>query len=87
MSIQNEALMALIRNRLMQDSRIACAAIDVRCAEGYVHLIGMVDTPEQKEVAVALVTGLVGVRKVIDELGVRMPVAEAAAVKGDWAAV
>ena len=73
MSIVNEALICAVRNRLLQDCRIGTLAIDVGCADGYVHLSGMVDTPEQKLLAVQLVSGMIGVRNVRDELSVRAP--------------
>ena len=79
MSIENEALVAVIRDRLLQDRRVAALAIDVRCCEGFVSLVGCVDTVEQKELAVQLVRGMVGVRSVEDELVVRGPTSELAA--------
>ena len=89
MSIENEALVALIRARLLQDSRIAALAIDVCSCDGHVSLIGSVDTPDQKKLTVELVRGLIGVRNVVDELRVRTvssPVAIAAA-QDDWVSV
>ena len=71
MSIKNRALMAVIQDRLLEDSRIASLAIDVNCADGFVCLVGSVDTVEQKELAVELITGMVGVRNVSEELRVR----------------
>ena len=71
MSIGNEALVAMIRDRLGHDSRIASQAVDVCCADGYVLLVGCVDTIEQRDIAVQLVTGLIGVRNVVNELAVR----------------
>ena len=84
MSIKNEALVTLIRERLLQDSRIAALAIDVRCSDGYVSLIGHVDTPDQKKLTVELIRGLIGVRNVVDELRVRtIPSPAAVAVAQD----
>ena len=71
MSIKNQALMEAIRDRLLEDSRIASLAIDVSCADGFVCLVGSVDTVEQTELAVKLITGMVGVRNVREELRVR----------------
>ena len=71
MSVGNEALVALVRDRLMGDSRTAAQPIDVCCSEGFVSLIGFVDTLEQKSLAVQLVTGLIGVRNIKDEIVVR----------------
>ena len=72
MSLGNDALVELIRGRLMQDSRIAALSIDVMSSDGFVSLVGFVDTPEQKQLAVHLVTGLIGVRNVKDELSVKI---------------
>ena len=89
MSIRNQALVAVIRDRLMADGRISALAIDVSCAEGFVCLIGSVDTAEQRDLAVELVTGMVGVRNVQDELFVRTSTISAIAQssRGDLAAV
>ena len=71
MSIKNLALVAAVRDRLLEDHRIAALAIDVSCSDGSVCLVGCVDNVEQKELAVELITGLVGVRNVKEELRVR----------------
>lgn len=71
MSIENEALVSAVRGRLMQDHRLAALAIDVCSADGHVSLMGCVDTIEQKTLTIELVRGLIGVRKVTDELLVR----------------
>jgi len=88
MSIGNHAMIALISERLSCDSRLASQAIDVCCADGFVSLVGCVDTIEQKKLAVHLVIGLIGVRNVKDELVVR-GLAPAATIPagGDRAAV
>ncbi len=70
MSIANEALMALIRGRLISDCRLSALAIDVRCREGSVALVGRVDSDEQKRLAIELVKGMIGVCSVSDELTV-----------------
>lgn len=84
MSIGNEALVGLIRSRLTQDSRISALAIDVCCADGFVSLIGVVESAEQKKLAVDLVTGMIGVRNVKDELRIRAVSSGAAAKQDDW---
>ncbi|OFX13642.1 MAG: hypothetical protein A2Z18_08730 [Armatimonadetes bacterium RBG_16_58_9] len=71
MSIRNQVLAAVIRDRLLEDGRIAALAIDVSCADGFVRLVGNVDTAEQRDLAVELITGMVGVRNVEEELLVR----------------
>jgi osmotically-inducible protein OsmY len=77
MSLANEALMSFIRSRLANDSRLAALAIDVCCSEGFVSLIGRVDSAYQKRLAVELVSGLTGVRNVADQLEVIHPDATA----------
>ncbi len=87
MTIGSEALAALVRDRLLADCRIASQPIDVSCCEGCVSLIGFADTLEQKRLAVQLVTGLIGVRTVKDEIVVRSVPAAAIESAGDtWAA-
>lgn len=71
LSLYSEALVALVRDRLLQDFRLAGQAIDVRCCDGDVSLVGAVDAPELKKLAVELISGLIGVRWVRDELVVR----------------
>jgi len=55
----------------MQDWRIASLALDICCSEGHVALAGMVDSPEQKRIVVQIVSGMIGVRNVRDELRIR----------------
>ncbi|MGQ9454928.1 MAG: BON domain-containing protein [Armatimonadota bacterium] len=71
MSLQSDVLVALVRGRLLQDFRLAGQAIDVICCDGDVSLVGVVGAPELKELAVELISGLIGVRWVRDELIVR----------------
>ena len=71
MSIGNQVLGALVRDRLLGDCRLAAQPIDVSCCDGCVSLIGFVDTPEQKQLAMQLVMGLIGVRSIEDEIVVR----------------
>ena len=71
MSVRNDAMVELIRNRLSIDYRTAALPIDVISSDGYVSLVGVVDTTEQKRVAIQLVSGMIGVRYVKDELKIR----------------
>jgi len=71
LTIGGEVLAALVRDRLLVDYRLASQPIDVCCCEGCVSLVGFVDTPEQKRLAVELVAGMIGVRSVKDEIVVR----------------
>ncbi|MCX6027660.1 MAG: BON domain-containing protein [Chloroflexi bacterium] len=72
MSIQDEALAALVGNAIAQDKRIGGQAIAVRVADGEVSLKGIVDEADQCELACIVAGGIQGVRCVnTDELRVR----------------
>lgn len=72
MSIQDEALTAMVRNAIAQDKRIGGQAIAVRVAHGEVSLKGIVDLEEQRELARLVARGIAGVRSVnVEELHVR----------------
>ena len=71
MSIGSQALVALVRDRLLADHRLSAQPIDACCCDGCVSLVGFVDTPEQKQLAVQLIVGLIGVRSVEDQIVVR----------------
>ena len=71
MSFRNDALVSIIRDRLMRDSRIAALSIDISCSEGYVSIVGVVDSPEQRDLIINLVSGMIGVRNVMDQLTVK----------------
>jgi len=83
LSIGNQVLAALVRDRLLADSRLAAQPIDACCCEGCVSLVGFVDAPEQKQLAVQLVIGLIGVRSVEDEIVVRSLMPAVTAPAGD----
>jgi osmotically-inducible protein OsmY len=72
MSLANQALTAMIYDRLAGDHRISGLPIDVCCCDGKVALIGMADTPEQKRMALDLVSGVIGVHSVIDQITVKL---------------
>lgn len=72
LSLPTEALLSLIRHRLLNDCRLAGQSIDVSYSDGCVSLVGMVDAPELKKLAVELISGLIGVGWVKDELTVRI---------------
>ncbi|MHB9035512.1 MAG: BON domain-containing protein [Armatimonadota bacterium] len=73
MSLINDALMAMICDRLACDRRVSALPIDVCCCDGQVSLIGVVDTAEQKRLALDLVSGVMGVHSVIDQIMVKLP--------------
>jgi osmotically-inducible protein OsmY len=72
LSLPTEALLSLIRHRLLNDCRLAGQSIDVAYSDGCISLVGMVDAPELKKLAVELISGLIGVGWVKDELVVRI---------------
>ena len=72
LTIQDEALSGKVRNAIAQDKRIGGQAIAVRVAEYEVFLKGIVDTEEQRDLALMVTRGIPGVRQVnMDELRVR----------------
>jgi osmotically-inducible protein OsmY len=71
-TVQDEALSAMVRNAIARDKRIGGLAIAVRVAHGEVMLKGMVDDDEQLELARLVAGGISGVRQVnTDELQVK----------------
>ncbi|MDH7600916.1 MAG: BON domain-containing protein [Armatimonadota bacterium] len=85
MSLSSHALLCLVRERLLHDLRLAGQSIDVSCCEGCVWLVGAVDSPELKKLAVDLVSGLIGVRQVKDQLVVRTPRHQSKNNQDTWA--
>jgi osmotically-inducible protein OsmY len=67
----DEALIQLVRQRLMQDNRTAGVTVDVGCTDGCICLMGRVDTLEQAETAELVVEGMIGVRSVLNNIIVR----------------
>ena len=72
MTIQDEALSGKVRDALARDKRTGGQAIAVRVAQGEVLLKGIVDSEDQRDLAVLVARGIPGVRHVnADELRVR----------------
>lgn len=67
MSLCNEALVTVVRERLCADMRIAAMAIDICSEDGCVSIHGCVDTPAQKKLIIDLVSGMIGVKKLCCE--------------------
>lgn len=65
------AMCQLVRERLQHDARTAGMTVDVSCSNGYISLVGSVDTKEQKDTAIFLLEGLTGVKSVTDQIVVR----------------
>ena len=64
MSLCNEAMVAVIRERLRFDYRIAAMAIDICSQDGCVSIHGCVDTAEQKKLIMDIVIGMIGVKDI-----------------------
>jgi osmotically-inducible protein OsmY len=72
MSLCDDALVEVIRDRLCGDVRISALAIDICSDGGCVSLHGCVDTPEQRRLITDIITGVCGVRDVCcDDVRVR----------------
>jgi osmotically-inducible protein OsmY len=62
----------MVSNAVNQDKRLAGQAIAVRVAAGDVFLKGIVETEEDRSLAIMVVSGVAGVRRVnVEELRVR----------------
>lgn len=70
-AIQDIMLEEQVRNHLMQDQRLAGQAISVTANEGFVQLIGVVDSDEHKHLAIEMAEGVPGVHAVEDRIEVR----------------
>jgi osmotically-inducible protein OsmY len=67
MILKNEVLAATVRNRLCACNRIPALAIDISALDGCVSVQGCVDTQEQRETLLHVVSGMIGVRSVCCE--------------------
>lgn len=70
-SVREAAITSAIRGRLMNDKRVGDLPITPYVVDSDVYLIGRVETLEQRDIAVFIVRGTPGVRRVnTDELEV-----------------
>jgi osmotically-inducible protein OsmY len=67
---RDRALLESVRQRIMEDSRLAGQSINVTSSGGYIQLVGTVDSEENKMLAEELARGVMGVRHVDDRLEV-----------------
>jgi len=72
-TLREQAMALMVRNKLAEDTRTCGQPIDVYVADGDIYLVGAVDTEPQRAVAAELVRGLSGVRRVVDNIRVRQP--------------
>jgi hyperosmotically inducible protein len=70
-ALENIAIITLVRSHLLDDKRLAGQPIDVTCSEGYIQLLGWVDSDDKRQLAVMLAKGIVGVRNVEDRIQIR----------------
>jgi osmotically-inducible protein OsmY len=70
-ALRDEVLAGIIRCRLAEDKRTSGQPIDVYVSDGDIFLLGTVDEEAQRDTAELIVSGLIGVREVIDRIQVR----------------
>lgn len=68
---RDRALFESVRQRIMEDSRIAGQSITVTANNGYVQLSGSVDTEENMQRVIEITRGVMGVRGVESRLDVQ----------------
>ena len=72
MNIREEALAGLARWRLAGDERISGLPIDVRVKDGDIHVLGIVDSDQQRETVEMILSGVCGAQQIItDSLMIR----------------
>jgi osmotically-inducible protein OsmY len=71
-NLREHAIAVTIRTKLAEDTRTSGQTIDVFVADGDIQLIGIVDSELQRCTAEELIKGLPGVRRVVDNLRVRL---------------
>jgi osmotically-inducible protein OsmY len=70
-ALKDRALMESVRRRLMEDTRLGGQSLVVTASSGYVQIIGLVDSEEDRQLALELACGIPGVRGVEDRIEVR----------------
>ena len=69
-ALKDRALIESVREHLMKDKRLAGQSIDVTASEGYIQIVGVVDSEEHRHIALELACGIAGVHHVEDLLEV-----------------
>ena len=72
MDVREHVMAGIVRTRLGEDRRTGGQPIDVLVADGDIYLLGHVDSDDQRQAANLIVTGIVGVRQIVDHLVVRI---------------
>lgn len=70
-TVRDEAIVQLIRSRLDADRRTGGQTIDVTIVDDEIVLVGECDSEEQRQIAVQIVSGMYGVRTVVNRIRVR----------------
>lgn len=70
-AVRDRALLESVRQRLMEDTRLAGQSIEVIASGGYIEVVGTVDSEEDRKLALHLAEGVAGVRRVANKLQVR----------------
>ncbi|HOK53308.1 MAG TPA: BON domain-containing protein [Armatimonadota bacterium] len=70
-ALRDRALLESVRTRLMEDTRLAGQPIEVTASDGYIQLLGGVDSDDDKTLAEEIALGVSGVRAVENRLEVR----------------
>lgn len=73
MDVREQMLAGMVRTRLAEDKRTGGQPIDVLVTDGDIYLLGQVDTDDQRIAAEMIVKGLVGVRRIVDNVVIRCP--------------
>lgn len=70
-ALRDRALLESVRTRLMEDTRLAGQPIEVTASDGYIQLLGGVESDNEKTLAEEIAEGVPGVRAVENRLEVR----------------
>ena len=72
MNLREEIIAGLVRCRLAGDARISGLPVDVRVQNGNIHVLGAVESEQQRKTLELLISGVSGVNQIItDSLMVR----------------
>ena len=68
MNLREEVIAGLVRCRLAGDSRISGLPIDVKVQDGDIHVLGAVESEQQRKTLELLISGVSGVNQIITDL-------------------
>ncbi len=67
---RNRALLESVRAHVMNDQRLAGQIINITASEGDIEVTGIIDTEDNRQLALALAAGVIGVHSVKDHIDV-----------------